>query len=194
MGVVDQAVEDGVGDGGISDLFVPVIHRKLTGDDGGDMTVSLLDDLQEVSSFGIGHGSEPEIVNHQDVDPGDFVDDLSIASIAFGHSHLVEELGGPDVESAVSFPAGLVGQGASQEGFSHPGGAGDDDVMVALDPIAGDKAHHDGLIDAPRGFVVDILHTGVELQSGVFQVPTHSVIFLPGPLAVHDEAETFFKG
>lgn len=39
MGVVDQTVEDGVGDGGVADLLVPVIHRELTGDDGGGMTV-----------------------------------------------------------------------------------------------------------------------------------------------------------
>jgi len=194
MGVVDQAVKDGIGDGRISDLFVPVIHRELTGDNGGGMTVPLLDDLQEVSSFGIGHGGEPEIVNHQDMGLGEFVDGLAIASVSLGQRHLIGELGGTDVEGAVSFPAGLVGQGASQEGFSHPGGAGDDDVLMTFDPIAGDKTHYDGLIDSPRGFVVDILHAGVELQSGVFQVPTHSIIFLPGPLAVHDKAETFFKG
>ena len=41
MGVVDQTVEDGVGDGGIADLLVPVIHRELTGDDGGGMTAQL---------------------------------------------------------------------------------------------------------------------------------------------------------
>jgi hypothetical protein len=54
MGVVDQSVEDGVGDGGVADLLVPVIHRKLADDDGGGMTVPLLDNLQKVSSFGVG--------------------------------------------------------------------------------------------------------------------------------------------
>jgi hypothetical protein len=61
MGVVDQAVEDGAGDGGIADLLVPVIHRKLTGDDGRGMTVSLLDDLQKVSSFGVDHGPVEQV-------------------------------------------------------------------------------------------------------------------------------------
>jgi len=32
MGIVNQAVEDGIGDGRIANLFMPVIHRQLAGD------------------------------------------------------------------------------------------------------------------------------------------------------------------
>ena len=145
MGIVDQAVEDGVGDGGIADLLVPVIHGKLTGEDGGGMAVPLLDDLQKIPSFGVGHGGETQIVNHQDMGLGKLADDLSIAAIALGQGHLVGELGRTDVEGAVSFPAGLVGQDAGQEGFPHACGSGDDDVLMTFDPITGDEAHHDGL-------------------------------------------------
>ena len=194
MGVVDQSVEDGVGDGGIADLLVPVIHRELTGDDGGGVTVPLLDDLQKVSSFGVGHGGEPEIVNHQDMGIGEFADDLSVTSVSLGEGHLVGELGRTDVERAVSLPTCLIAQGAGEEGFSRAGGAGDNNVVVTLDPVAGDEAHHDRLIDSPGGFVVDILHAGVELQPGVFQISFHPVIFFPCPLAIHNEAETFREG
>ena len=45
MGIMDQAIEDGIGDGGIANLFVPVCHRQLTGDDSGCMPVSFFDDL-----------------------------------------------------------------------------------------------------------------------------------------------------
>ena len=34
MGVVDETVEDGVGDGRIGDHVMPVLHIDLTGDDG----------------------------------------------------------------------------------------------------------------------------------------------------------------
>ena len=59
---MDQPVKDSIGNGGIADLFVPVFHGKLTGDDGGGMAVPFFNDLQEVSSFGVVHGSEAEIV------------------------------------------------------------------------------------------------------------------------------------
>ncbi len=66
--------------------------------------------------------------------------------------------------------------------------------MVALDPVARDEVHHDGLIDSAWGFVVDILHAGIELQPGILQVAIHPVVLLPGPLAIHDEAENFREG
>jgi len=34
VGVVDQSVEDGVGEGGIAQVFVPVGDRQLRGDQG----------------------------------------------------------------------------------------------------------------------------------------------------------------
>jgi hypothetical protein len=43
---MDQPVEDSISDGGIADLFLPVLHGEWTGDDGGGMTVSFFNDLQ----------------------------------------------------------------------------------------------------------------------------------------------------
>jgi hypothetical protein len=42
VGVVDQAVEDGVGVGGIADQRVPLIDGELAGDDGGVAAVAVL--------------------------------------------------------------------------------------------------------------------------------------------------------
>ena len=89
MGVMDQPVEDSIGDGGITDLFMPVLHGELTGDDSGGMAMSFLNDLQEVSSFGVGHGCEAEIVNNQDMCLGKFVEGFAVAPVSLGERHLV---------------------------------------------------------------------------------------------------------
>ena len=107
------------------------------------MTMPFLNDFQEVSSFGIGHGREAEIINHQDMGLGEFVDGFAVTSVSSGQGHLIGELGRTDVEGAVSFPAGFVGQGAGEERFPGTGGTGDDDIVVAPDPVAGDEVHHD---------------------------------------------------
>jgi hypothetical protein len=49
--VVDEAVEDRVGDCGIPCDLVPAVHGNLTGDDGGSAFVSILDDLEELESL-----------------------------------------------------------------------------------------------------------------------------------------------
>ncbi len=54
MGVMNQAVEDGVGDGGIADVLMPVFDGKLTGQDGRTGAVAVFDHFQEVSSLRVG--------------------------------------------------------------------------------------------------------------------------------------------
>ena len=51
MGVVDQAVEDGVGDGGIADDLVPTIDRELAGDDDRAGLIAVFDDLQQIAAL-----------------------------------------------------------------------------------------------------------------------------------------------
>jgi len=51
MGIVDDAVEDGVGDGRFADDVVPAIDRDLAGDEGGAAAAALLDDLQEIATL-----------------------------------------------------------------------------------------------------------------------------------------------
>ena len=52
MSVVDEAIQDGVAEGWVADNVVPMFNRDLTGDDGGGVTVAIIEDLQKVAPFG----------------------------------------------------------------------------------------------------------------------------------------------
>jgi len=62
------------------------------------------------------------------------------------------------------------------------------------DPITGDMAHDDGLIDPPGCSVVYVFDTGIELQFCRFEIPLQAAVFFPSPLSVDDEPEMFFEG
>lgn len=49
VGAVDKAVEDGVGDCGVADQFVPTCWRELTGDQRGGDAVPVVEQFQEVA-------------------------------------------------------------------------------------------------------------------------------------------------
>jgi len=49
MGVVDEPVQDGVGQGRVADDVVPAINRHLAGDDQRPGIVAIFDDLQQVA-------------------------------------------------------------------------------------------------------------------------------------------------
>ena len=51
MGVVHEAVEDGVGQGRLADQLVPAVHRHLAGDQGRPAAIALLHDLQQVAAL-----------------------------------------------------------------------------------------------------------------------------------------------
>ena len=63
---------------------------------------------------------------------------LSKARIeGLGDGHLLQESGQAQVQGCVSLPAGLLRQGAGQPGLADPGGTGEQDIEMFLDPLAG---------------------------------------------------------
>jgi hypothetical protein len=49
---MDEAVEDGVGHGGIVELAMPVGDRQLRGDDHGAAAEAVVEDLEEIAAAG----------------------------------------------------------------------------------------------------------------------------------------------
>jgi hypothetical protein len=60
VSVVDEPVEDGIGQGVIADGFVPMLQRKLAGDEGGLSSDPVLQDLEEISALGGSEGASPK--------------------------------------------------------------------------------------------------------------------------------------
>ena len=194
MGVVDEAIQDGVSDRGIADVFVPVIDGKLSGHDGGSAAVSVLDDLQEISALWGGHGGKAEIIDDEDFGLEQFFHELWVRAVGSGDGEFLEEARQPDVEGVEAHPAGPVCQSAGQIGFAHPGGAGDDDVLGICDPVTVSQLEDDGLIEASGGFEIDVLDAGIDFEFGVLEETFHASILLPGPLTIHEEGESLFEG
>ena len=51
MGIVNDAIEDSVGEGGFADDIVPFRQRQLAGDQDGGVLISVLDDFHEVATL-----------------------------------------------------------------------------------------------------------------------------------------------
>ena len=63
MGVMNEAVEDGIGDASAAEELVPVTDGKLGGDDDGSGAVALLEGLEQVLLFPIGEAGETKIID-----------------------------------------------------------------------------------------------------------------------------------
>jgi hypothetical protein len=87
-----------------------------------------------------------------------------------------------------------LAEGAGEEGLAGTGGPGDQDHLVAADPVASGKAEHHGAVEAPRGAKVDGLHTRREPEAGLPEEPSEATILADGGLSFHEERKPVLEG
>lgn len=114
MGVVDQAVEDGIGDGGIADDLVPAVDRDLAGDDDRAGLVAVLDDLQEVAALLGVERLRPPVVEDQQVEAGQGAQRPGIAAIGARQRQGGEQPRRAVIADGEVLAAGLVAEGAGE--------------------------------------------------------------------------------
>ena len=114
VGVVDEPVEDGVGEGGLADDLVPGLQRQLAGDDGGAAAVALLDDLHRVAALGGCQALGAPIVQDQKVDPGSLAEQPIEATVAARELEVGEEPGQPVIEDGAVGAARGVAERAGE--------------------------------------------------------------------------------
>ena len=89
--VVDEAVEDGVGDGGMGDVVVPVFDGQLAGDDGRSSAVPVFEDLEHVASLLIGHRRKAPVVEYEYVDLGELGEQADVGAVGVCEAEFLEE-------------------------------------------------------------------------------------------------------
>src|SRR2546430_11765074 len=65
MGAMDDAIENGVGQGGIANDLMPAIDRDLAGDQQGSPVVAIIDDLEQIAALLGIERLRPPIVDDQ---------------------------------------------------------------------------------------------------------------------------------
>ena len=65
MGIVNEAVEDGVGIGRIADDFMPTIDGKLRGYHGGTASIAIFEDFKEIMPGGGIERLQPPVVKDE---------------------------------------------------------------------------------------------------------------------------------
>ena len=61
-----QAVEDGIGHGGVGDDFVPLLDGELAGDQGGAVAAAIVEDFQKVAVLSGADGGHAQIVDDEE--------------------------------------------------------------------------------------------------------------------------------
>ena len=195
---MNEAIEDGVGQGWVADGLVPVLDRQLAGDDGGGAAVAVFEDFQQVTALGGGEDGEAPVVDDQHLPAGDGFEDAFMAAPvsrtgATGKSEGFEPARGALIEDGPPVPASLVAEGAGDPAFAKTGGAGDQQVLLARNPAAIRKMGHDTAVKAAWRAQVQIFDAGILAQGGEFKAGRQLLIVSFCRLAVDQQAGAIFK-
>jgi hypothetical protein len=123
VGAVEDAIADGIRDGGVGEEVVPPLVFELTGDDRGTKAVAVFEDLEEVATGILGKRRDGEVVQDKDVHLRDASEQTWIRSVGAREPELVEETRDTSVEYPEAFAASLVSEGAGEIAFAGTGRA-----------------------------------------------------------------------
>ena len=76
-----ETVADRVRDGGFSDRLMPALRRDLGGDDRRTVAIPIFEYFEQVSALRIFHGSNQEVIEHQDVCLRELIEKFGIGAI-----------------------------------------------------------------------------------------------------------------
>ena len=93
IGVVDQAVEDGIGKGWFIDDVVPCSDRQLAGDQDRAVAVAVLDDFHQVAALAGGEAIRTPVVEDEQVRLDQGPEQAWKAAVAMGQFEVGEETG-----------------------------------------------------------------------------------------------------
>jgi hypothetical protein len=125
MGIVDQAIEHGVGIGGVADEGMPLVHGELAGDDGGSTTVAIFEDLQQIVAGGGIERLEAPIVKDEQIDAAEHAQHALMAAIAARQSKLGEQSRHALIEHGAIVATGLIAERRREPALADTGRAHD---------------------------------------------------------------------
>ena len=121
VGVVDEAVQDGVGERRVADGVAPLVDGELAGDDRRGALVAIFEDFEQVALLGFGEDRQPPVVEDQELDAGEGFEQAGVSAVAAGERERLEEPRRPVIEDASPVPAGFVAESAGDPALADSG-------------------------------------------------------------------------
>ena len=124
MRAVDEAVEDGVGDGRIVEPGMPVVDGQLAGDDRGLVGAAIVDDFEQVVARGLVERRHAPVVEDQHVHPCELAEQPPETAVRMCNSQRFGQSRYALIEDRESLAAGLLAERAGEPGLADAGRAG----------------------------------------------------------------------
>src|SRR3954470_20837874 len=109
-------------------------------------------------------GARPPVVEDEQVDTGERPEQLLVAPVAAREREGVEQAWQALIEHGAIVAACLVAERAGDPALADAGRPDDEQVLVALDPLAGDELLEQSPVETACGPQIDVIDDGVLAQ------------------------------
>src|SRR5271166_4010643 len=165
IGVVNDAVEDGVGERGNADQVMPAVYGNLAGDDERAFVVAILDDFEQIARLVGRERFGSPIIQDEQFDAREGPQEPGVARIAMGDGEIGEEPGGAGVEDGHVFSTRLVAERASEPTLAQAARPGQEQIAALGDPVASGELEEERAVEPARDLIVDVLDAGWMTQA-----------------------------
>lgn len=114
MGIVNDAVQYRIAEGGIGNDVVPLRHGDLTCDQQGSLVVAIIDDLQQIAALIGGERFGPPVVEYEEIDALERGDQTRQTAFAARLGEIGEQARCSLVEDGKAIAAGFVAERAGK--------------------------------------------------------------------------------
>ena len=190
---MNEAIQDRVAESWIADDVMPKFDGGLAGDDGRAATMAIIKDLQEVAPFGRIENRQAPIVEDEELDAADGFEQAAIAAVAPSEGERLEQARDAVILDRTIVAASLVAEGAGNPTLAQAGWPCDEQVLVAVDPVAADESGKDGAVDAAWRAQIDVFHACVLAQRGKLEARCEAFGVAFGGFAIDEKSEALLE-
>ena len=165
-GVVNEAIQDRIGVGGISNNLMPGSYGELRGDDRRSAPVALFEDLEKIVARASVERLEAEVVENEQIGASEGFQKARMAAVAARERQLFAELRPAMIDDGAIVAARLLADGAGEPTFPDARWTDESQIIVSVDPSAFGELLEQGAIEPARGAIVDVFDGGLLAELG----------------------------
>lgn len=165
ISVVDDTVEDGVGNCRYADQVVPAINGNLAGDDEGAGVVAVLDNFQEIARLVGIERFGPPVVEDQQFGAGDRAQQPAVTSVAMSDREVGKEPRHAVIEDRDVLPASFLAERAGEPALAEPARPGDQQIAALSEPVAGGEFEKERAVEPALALVIHVFDAGRMTQT-----------------------------
>ena len=190
---MNEAIKDGVAEGGVADNVVPMFDWDLAGNDGRGATVAIIKDLQKVAPFGWIENRQTPIIENEELNAPEGFEHAAISAVAASKSERLEQARDAMILDRTIVAAGLVAEGAGNPALAQAGCPCDEQVLIAADPVADDESGEDGAVDTTWRAQIDVFHACALAQRGELETRRETFGVALGSFAIDQQSDALLE-